>query len=284
MATYSELEVTRGDLVVTSFTSDSLVVFDGKGKFKKILLQLSNPVGDAISAIHWLPETNEILMAIDGTPDRIEAYSVETGRIRNFYNNITYFTGTPLGITQLQNSRDILVSEGATIERFSISGTRETWGAFWPSSVHASAQQLVGLSNGSWLSCSSTAGLRIFPDSTASFTASATATGAIAATTASFGCGELSNGTIIVGWNGTSDAIQSYSSTLTGVATVFPNNPSVLADPRGIAIGENNEIYVTDATRNVVVEIDHATGERIREFGNAYLQSPRSIIVIPDFN
>ena len=102
--THSELMVTQGDLVVTSFTSDSLVVFDQNGTFKKVLYQLPNTVGDSISTIAWLPETNEILMAIDGTPDRIDAFSVVTGVVRNFYINTTYLTGTILGIAQLKNS------------------------------------------------------------------------------------------------------------------------------------------------------------------------------------
>ena len=284
--THSDLLVTRGDLVVTSFTSDSLVVFDQKGGFKKVLYQLPNPVGDSITTITWLPQTNEILMAIDGTPDRIDALSVVTGSVRNFYVNTTYLTGTILGLGLLKNSNDVIVSEGATIERFSVNGTRETWTTIWPTNLHASSQHLQGLSTGSWLSCSSVAAnaVRVIPDSTTSVVATANVASAIAATTAAYGCGELSDGRIIVAWNGTSDAIQSYSPTLTGVATVFANNPAVLSDPRGLAIGENDEIYVTDATRNMVIEIDPSTGEKVREFGRSYLQSPRSIIVIPDFN
>ena len=283
-ATHSDLMVTQGDLVVTSFTSDSLVVFNQNGVFKKILYQLPNTVGDSISSIAWLPETNEILMAIDGTPDRIDAFSVVTGNVRNFYINTTYLTGTILGITQLKNSADVIVSEGTTTERFSSNGTRETWTTIWPTNVQANGQQLVGLSTGNWMGCSSTAGVRISPDSTTNLAAVATVTSAIAATTAAYGCGELSDGRIVVAWNGTSDALQVYNATLTNVATMFANNPAVLSDPRGLAIGDNDEIYVTDATRNMVIEIDPNTHEKVREFGNSYLQSPRSIIVIPTIN
>ena len=281
--THSELMVTRGDLVVTSFTNDSLVVFTENGTFKKVLYQLPN-AADTIATIAWLPETNEILMAIEGTPDRVDAFSVVTGNVRNFYINSTYLTGTILGIAQLKNSNDILVSEGTTVERFSSNGTRETWTTIWPSNVHANNQQLVGLSTGNWLSCSSTVGVRVYPDSTTAMAAVSSVTGLIAATTATYGCGELSDGRIVVAWNGTSDALQVYSATLTGVQTMFANNPAVLADPRGLVVGENDQIYVTDGTRNVVVEIDPNTHEKVREFGNQYLQSPRSILVIPDIN
>ncbi len=148
--------------------------------------------------------------------------------------------------------------------------------------VHLNTQQLVGLSNGKWLSCSSTAGLRVTPDSTTSLTATATVTSLITATTATYGCGELSDGTIVVGWNGTTDTIQTYTSTLTGATTLI-SNAAVFGDPRGIAIGENDEIYVAEGTRNVIVELD-TLGNVVREFGNSYLQSPRALIVIPAFN
>jgi len=282
-ATYSELLVTRGDIVVASFTSDSLVVFGSDGTFKRVLYQLPNTVGDTITGISWLEETNEILIAVDGTPDRVDALSVVTGLARTFYNNTSYLSGSPLLIAQLKNSSDVIVSEGATIERFSYNGIREIWTTIWPTNVFANSQQLVALTNGNFLSCSSTAGLRITPDSTTDLTTGAyTATGAIATTTASYGCGELSNGTIVVSWNGTSDAIQTYSSTLTGATTIV-SNAVVFGDPRGIAIGEGDEIYVADATRNMIVEID-STGNIIREFGNSYLQSPRAIMVVPAFN
>jgi hypothetical protein len=104
----------------------------------------------------------------------------------------------------------------------------------------------------------------------------------IAATTATNGCGELSDGTIVVGWSGTTDTIQTYTSTLTGATTLI-SNAAVFGDPRGIAIGENDEIYVAEGTRNVIVELD-TLGNVVREFGNAYLQSPRALIVIPAFN
>lgn len=282
-ATSSELLVARGDIVVASLTSDSLVVFGADGTFKRVLYTLANPVGDAFGGIGWNSSTNEIIVSIDGTPDRVEAVSVVTGQARNFYNNTTFFTGTPFGVTELRTSGDIIVSEGSTIERFSSNGQRETYTTIWPTSVLANAQAMIGLSSGQWLACSSTAGLRLMNDSTTSLAAVATATGAIAGTTATYGCGELSDGTIVVAWNGTTDTVQTYSSTLTGATSIY-SNTGVLGDPRGLAVGENDEVYVTDGTRNVVVEIDVATGSVVREFGSAYLNGPRHLIVIPQFN
>lgn len=278
-ATYSELLVTRGDLAVVSYNSDSVVIFDEDGNLKRVLYQVPTSA-DNIGGMGWNPETNEILISIDGTPDRIEAISVSTGISRNFYNNTTYFTGTSLAVAQLPTSGDIIVSEGATIERFTTGGTRKAIGAIWPTSVHANSQQIVGLSTGNWLSCSSSAGLRISPDSTTSLTAVATATGPAGAT-ATYGCNELSSGNIVVAWNGAAaDYIYTYSASLTGATVLVDNNQSLLQNPYGVAINENDEIYVADATRNVVVKFD-SSGTVIKEFGNSILNSPRSIMVIP---
>lgn len=281
-ATHSELLVTRGDVVVASLTSDSLVVFDEDGNFEKILYQLPNPAGDAIAGLTWLAASNEILITINGTPDRIEALNVQTGKVRSFYTNTAYYTGTPAAIGVLRDSGDVISSEGTTIERFSSKGLREVHTTIWPTNVHTNVQQIVGLSNGRWLSCSSTAGLRISPDSTTSLAAVATATSAIPSTIASYGCGESSNGNIIVAWNGTTDSIQSYSASLTGATTIY-SDTIALGNPRGLALNENDEIYVSDGTRNVIIHLD-SSGNVLREFGFGYLQGPGAILVIPDID
>lgn len=280
-ATHSELLVTKGNVVVSSVTSDSLVAFNEDGDFVKIIYQLPN-TADAISSLAWLPDTNEILISINGTPDRIEALNVQTGAVRNFYNNTTYYTGTPAAIGVLKNSGDVISSEGATIERFSASGLREVWTTIWPTNVHANSQQIVGLANGNWLSCSSSAGMRISPDSTTNLAAVASVASAIAGTTATYGCAEMSDGSIVVAWNGTTDSVQTYSSTLTGPTTIYSDTVA-LGNPRGLAVNDNDEIYVSDATRNVIIHLD-SSGTVIREFGFGYLQAPGAILVIPDFN
>ncbi len=285
-ATTSDLLVARGDIVAVSFNNDSLVVFDQNGTFKRVLYQLPTP-SEAIGGIAWLHETNEILITIESAPDRIDALSVTTGLTRTFYSNVNYFTGTSFGITQLVNSRDVIVSEGATIERFSHTGVRKTSSGApangWPTNVHANPQQMSGLKNGNWLSCSSTAGIRISPDSTTSLTAVATVTGPVGAT-ASYGCAELSNGNIIVGWNGASaDYIYSYSSTLTSPVALVDNTQSTLSDPRNIAVGEYDQIYIADTAQNKIVELD-SSGNVVRQFGNSILNAPRYLLVIPQFH
>lgn len=278
-ATNSSLLVARGDIAVVSVNTDSVIIFDSNGNLKRVLYQVPT-AADTIAGIAWNSTTNEILITIDGTPDRIEAISILTGLSRSFYNNVAFFTGTPLSIAQLPVSGDIIASEGATIERFSTSGIRETYGAIWPTNVQANSQQISPLSTGNFIQCSSSAGVRITPDSTTSLAAVATVTGPVGAT-ASYGCNELSDGTIVVSWAGAAaDYIYTYSPTLTGPTAIINNMQSLLSDPRQIAVGENDEIYVADAARNLVVQLD-ASGNVIRQFGNSVLSSPRYLLVIP---
>jgi hypothetical protein len=272
--------VEPGDIVVVSFLTDTLLVYGRNGTLKRSLYQLE-VAADTINGIAWSSSTNEILLSIDGTPDRIEAFSVVTGRVRNFYNNILYFAGAPGAIAQLRDSRDIIASEGATIERFSATGIREVHTGVWPSNIIANTTQISSLSSGNWLACSTAAGVAIIPDSTTSLSAIATVTGPAGATVAQ-GCAELSNGNIVVSWAGASDFIYTYDSSLGNGTAIVDNVQSTFQDPRGIAIGENDEIYVADAARNRIVQLD-ATGEVIREFGGGVLNQPRHILVVPQF-
>ncbi len=208
--------------------------------------------------------------------------SVITGTSRNFYNNVTFYTGTSLALVQLKTSSDVIVSEGATIERFTTEGIRETW-AVWPATVHANSQQIAALASGNWLSCSSTAGLRISPDSTTALAAVVTQTGPVGAT-ASYGCAELSDGTLVVSWNGAAvDYVYTYNSSLAGGTAIINNVQSTFSDPRGIAVGENDQIYIVDGTMNKVVELD-MSGNVIRQFGTSILNAPRFILVVPALN
>ena len=281
-ATSSELLVARGDVVVSTLNTDSIIVFDKDGNVKRVLYQF--PTADAIGEMAWLPSTNEILVSINGTPDRIDAISVETGAVRSFYSNTSFFTGTPAGVAYLKTSGDVIATEGATIERFSNLGLRETFGAIWPTNVHANSTQIVGLQDGNWLSCSSSQGVRIYPDNfTTALTVVASVTGPVGSTTAQ-GCNELSDGRIVVSWaGGAADYVYLYSSTLTSPTILVNNNQSLLSNPYGIAVNEDDEIYVVDGTRNVVVKMD-SSGTVIKEFGNSILNAPRNILVIPAFN
>lgn len=281
-ATYSDLYLTRGDIIVVSLNADSVVAFSSDGTFKKNIYQTTIAT-EAIGGLGWNADTNEILITNNGTPDRIDAVSVINGSVRTFYSNTGFYTGTPLGIMQLP-SGEIISSEGTTIERFTPSGVRQVYGTIWPTStgIHQNSQQMRALSTGNWLSCSSTQGVRIFPDSTTSLTSVATVSAPTGAT-AAYGCDELSDGTIVVSWSGGSDFITTYSATLTSPTNIVNNVASTLSNPQGLAVGENDEIYVADGTLNVVVQLDKS-GNVIKTFGQGVLNAPRAIMVVPTFS
>lgn len=150
--------------------------------------------------------TNEILVAVEGTPDRVEAVSLRDASKRVLYAN-AQLTGTIRNVTQLFDSRSLLVSETNSLERFNEVGLREAYGTapvIWPSAVMGTTlQDVKALSDGGWVGASSTntIGVRKFPDSIAVFAASATALPP-AGTTSAHGVAELANGQILVSWEG----------------------------------------------------------------------------------
>ncbi|MFP5457448.1 MAG: hypothetical protein ACLGG7_01840 [Bacteriovoracia bacterium] len=229
--------------------------------------------------------TNEILVAINGTPDRVEAVSLRDGSKRVIYSN-AQFTGTVRNVTQLLDSRSLLVSELNSLERFNEVGLREAYGTapvVWPSAVMGTTlQDVKALSDGGWVGASSTntIGVRKFPDSIAVFAASATALPP-AGTTSAHGVAELANGQILVSWEGAAtDYLSIYNSDLTFDRHVFGNSQSVLIAPRGVAQAANGNYLVVDTTNDYVLEIDD-DGVVNRIIGRGFLDTPINILVVP---
>jgi hypothetical protein len=281
-ATLSSSYVSPDDILVASLVTDSIYQFNSNGDFIRILYRLPL-VAETIGGLSWAHSTNEILVAIDGTPDRVVAISTIDGSARDIAKDAG-LTGTIRSVTQLTDSRDIIVSEGATIERFNEYGQRLTYGSIWPSSVHANSQHIVPLDNGSWLSCSSTAGIRIFPDSVTTFTPTSTIASAPAGTTGSYGCAVTASGEVIVSWYGAStDYLTKYSSTLTNETHLVNNNQGILADPRGVGVMRNGDIVVADYTKDYLLRLN-SSGTQIGVIGLGIMDAPYSVLVVPGFS
>ncbi len=267
--------------MVASLVTDSVYQFDSNGTFKRILYRLPL-VAETIGALGWSDSTNELLVAIDGTPDRVVAISTIDGSAREVIKNAG-LTGTIRAVTQLKDSRDYIVSEGATIERFNEYGQRLTFGAVWPSSVHANAQTFVGLDDGNWLSCSSSLGVRIFADTTTAIPTVATLA-APAGTTGSYGCAASPSGTIAVSWfNGTTDYLSVYNSTLGSETHIVNNNQGILGDPRGVGIMRNGDIVVADYTKDYVLRVT-SSGTQVGIIGQGIMDAPYAVLVVPEFS
>lgn len=272
--------ISTDDILVGSLVTDSVYQFNSNGDFIRILYRAPLST-ETIGALSWAHSTNEVLVAVDGIPDRVVAISTIDGSARDIAKDAG-LTGTIRSVTQLKDSRDILVSEGATIERFNEYGQRLTYTGAWPSSVHANAQTLVALDSGDWLSCSSTLGARIFPDVVTVPGASSTVANP-ASTTGSYGCAVTASGEIIISWYGTTvDYLSKYSSTLTNETHLIDNNQGILADPRGVGVMRNGDIVVADYTKDYLLRVN-GSGSVVKIIGQGIMDAPYSVLVIPEF-
>lgn len=279
--TSSSLFVAAGDILVSSSVLDSVIQFDQGGTYKRVLWRTTLAT-ETIAGIGWMHSSNEVLITIDGTPDRVVAVSVSDGTERVLINN-TNIAGTMRTATQLMDSRDIIISETTSMERTTESGIRETHAGVWPSTITTNVQHLIALEGGGFATASSTTGIRVFPDSVAVFAASATAA-APAGTTASHGIAELSNGQFLVSWEGAAtDYLSVYNADLSLDRHVVGNNQGLLGVPRGVAVKKNGNFLVADNTFDYVLEVTPA-GSEVQRIGLGFLDAPFHVFVVPDFS
>ncbi len=280
--TTSSLYVATGDILVGSNTTDTVHQFDSNGNYIRPLWR-TTLASETIGGIGWKSDTNEILITMDGTPDRVVAISVTNGAERVLINN-TNIAGTLRGATQLRDSEDILVSELTSIERTSSLGTRETFTGVWPSTVTTNIQNIVATSSGGFVTASSTTGLRAFADSTSAFAATATVAGPAGAT-ASYGIAELPSGEFIASWEGAAaDYLSIYSSGLVFDSHIINNNQSILQAPRGVAVKRNGKFLVADNTLDYVLEVTPA-GSVVKTIGvGGLLEGAYSVFVVPEYS
>lgn len=279
--TSSSLHVAAGDILVSSSVLDSVIQFDKNGNYKRVLWR-TTLASETIAGLGWMHSTNEVLVTVDGTPDRVVAVSVSDGAERVLVNN-TNIAGTMRTSTQLMDSRDIIISETTSMERSTETGIRETHTGVWPSTVTTNVQDITALEGGGFATASSTTGIRLFPDSVAVFAASATAT-APAGTTAAYGIRELSNGQFLVSWEGAAtDYLSLYNADLTLDRHVVGNNQGLLAVPRGVAVKKNGNFLVADNTFDYVLEVT-SSGTEVQRIGLGFLDAPYHVLVVPDFS
>ncbi len=277
--TYSKYLMSPGDLVVTNGGingNKSVVLLDSNGNFKATLIDLlpaESPMGLA-----WKDDTREVLITVDSTADRVLGVSAYDGSVDDFINDIGNLTGTLYGIAVLADGT-VKISETSNVENYSAGGVRIVAGA-WPKALMTTGSNLNPHSAGGFVYCSSgTDQVRIY-DAAGVQTATTTGSG-IGGTTDTFGCFELSDGTVAVAWNGTTDTIQIRSSNLSTTVASF-SNTSIMGNPRGIAEATNGNILIVDLTANHIVEITKA-GSLVRTFAGSHLSSPVDILVIPDY-
>ena len=268
-----------GDILVPSNVVDVVHQFDKDGNYVRQLWR-TNLASDVIGGIGWAHATNEVLIAVNGTPDRVVAVSVIDGteRVLAVDGN---FNGTPAGVAQLTDSRDIIVTEGATIERFSEAGLRETH-AVWPAAL-PNVQAIQALEDGTWVAASSTASVRLYPDSISSIVPTATATAPVG-TTGAYGVAQTQSGQFLTLWEGAAaDYLSLYNADLTFNRHIIGNDQALMINPRGVAEKKNGNFLVTDVTRDYVIEVT-PSGQFVKYIGQGILDGPVAILVVPDFS
>lgn len=271
----AESGITESDLVVVNTSSDSVVLLDSQGNFKKVLLQLSTnlqiPYGVA-----WSENTSEIIVSIDGTPDELVAINAETGEKRSL--NVSGLNGTIRGVTIAENG-DIIVIESNNLERYTIDGTRVTDG--WPVSVQTTAEAIYTTSEGNIILCSRGSDVVGVYDDDGALVAGTKASG-IASTTDCYGAAELGNGDIAVAWSGTTDTVSIYSSDLSSDVNAY-NSSDVISNPRGVTPKyDGTGFYVVDYTYSSIVEFEN-DGTYVQTILPGTLSLPNQMISIPSF-
>lgn len=265
-----------GDIIVSNGNSDSLILLDATGEYKKTLYDVDN-ISETISGIAYKPDTKEIIFTVTGAALRVGAVSIVDGSYRNFIINVSLTT--PLRGVAVMTDGNVLVTHAGIIQKFSTDGTRITAGA-WPKTLMGTPQQISALPNGGFLNCSDATDLVRTYDSTGVQTGTSVASG-IATTTDVFACMRLSDGRIANAWNGTTDTISLWNSDFTGRVNIYADT-SVLGNPRGIAQRANGNLLISDATNNYLVEID-IDGNLIDKLGGSILNGPTSVFVMPNY-
>lgn len=272
--------VKPGDILVVNMTSDSLLHFDSNGVYKGVLYDVDN-IGESLYGIAWKADTKEIIFTVNGAP-RVGAVSVVDGTYRNLISDAN-LTGTLRGLTQLPGG-DILVIETANVERFTSAGVRRTSvsGVTWPNTLGGTAapEQIHTAANGDIIICGS-ANVNRFTQN--AVRVGAAVVSAIAGTTAGNGCIEMSNGSIAVAFNGTTDTIRTVGSGMTqaSIATIY-SDLAVLGSPRWLTQTLSGNLLTVDSVFNQIVEIT-STGTYVRTLGGGVLGTPNAVFSVPNY-
>lgn len=268
--------VKPGDIIVSNGNSDSLILLDSTGEFKRTLYDVDN-ISETISGIAYKSDTREIIFTVTGAAFRVGAVSIVDGTYRNFI--ISASLTTPLRGVAVMTDGNILVTHAGLIQKFTSEGVRVTAGA-WPKTLMGTPQQIGALPDGGFLNCSDTTDLVRTYNSSGTQTGTSVASG-IATTTDVFACIRLSDGRIANAWNGTTDTISLWNSDFSGRVNLY-SDTAVMSNPRGMAQRANGNLLISDATNNYIIEVD-LDGNFVNTIGGSILNGPTSIFVMPNY-
>ncbi|MFN8790124.1 MAG: hypothetical protein ACK5Y2_01560 [Bdellovibrionales bacterium] len=275
------LTLSSGDLVISNAGSRDVKVFSADGVYKGTLLDLDNASGQAPYGLEYNPLSQQILVAVDGAAGR-----VIKGIHRSSFAITDFSTSSALNNTlrglALLTSGDLLVviAGGNRVEKLNgLTGTQITAGA-WPKSLQTAGTGVAARLSGSFVHCSSgTDAVRLY-DATGAQTA--TVSSGIASTTDVMDCKADSTGHIYAVYNGTTDTVRKYDSTL-GTTTWSYSNTVLLPNPTGLAVRSNGSALVLDQTLHhvLVVAADGTSATTLGSDSDNLLNSPQFILILP---
>lgn len=278
LATFSNQHgvANTGDIVVTNYYGDSALLLDQDGNYKKLLYNVNNNQ-EQVVGVNWNPSTKEIILSINGVPDRIMAIDPLTGDVRQAIMN-PQLNGNTFGVA-VDNSGNYIVIETSRLEKFTASGGRINNGTFPTGNILGSMTQVNIMLNDDYLLCGYSGDRVKIYDSAMNELESKQS--GISATTNAYGCNKTQSGNIIAAWEGTNDTIVLYNEDMSSEIASF-NDTSILSSPRNITELGNGHFLVADAGYDHLVELS-AELEFVRTLGGGVLNDPFSILEIPSF-
>lgn len=270
-----------GNILIANNTSRTVVMFDSNMNYIKHVIQL--PAANVPASIAYF-DSDEILVAVEGTPDRAIRVSLSDGSYTTPILDSTNFTGTVKGIARL-TSGDIISSDattGAHLEKFTTAGTRVTAG--FPFTLLNTLVQIHPLPSGNFVACAAGSGdiVRVYTSAGAGVYAGATATSPVPSLGAAHdgnGCVANSSSQVAVSWSGATDTVRLYAADLS--ATVWSFTNAGLTTPGPLAVRPNDNILAADSVTGVIYEIGATSGSLVTQYSSPYVDIPNGMLVMP---
>jgi hypothetical protein len=274
--------ILEGDLVVTNYSSDSAILLDSDGNFKDLLYNVENNQ-EQVVGVNWNAQTSEVILSINGYPDRIVGISAADGTQRTVVQT-NQLNGNTFGVA-VSSAGEYWAIESHQIEKFDVSGNRINDGIFPTGTLFTNLAQINSTSSGGFVVCG------YGGDQVATYDSLAnqlnTTVSGIASTTNGYGCDGNSSGEVVASWDGTTDSVVIYNNSLDTVLATF-SDTTIMPSPRGIEIKANGNILVTDISYHYIIELEYdssaGTLSFVRNIGGGLLNYPWQVIEIPELD
>lgn len=273
-----------GYVVVSNTTFRNVVLMDPSFNYVRTLYQAG--AGDVPWGLGMFDSSN-ILVSVEGL-DRVLKVNINTGAISTIISDVNV-TGTMRGVARLSGGDIIVVDQGATnqVERFTVgtdgyTTTRVTAG--WPS---AQGTTVVGLwpqttTANNFLSCSTGTDTVRTNNNAGTQVLSASATLPVPSLGAAHdvvACIQNSAGQIAVAYNGATDSVRVYPSTLASTTCTF-TDAVAMPNPAALAVRANGNYLVFDNTNNAVIELNSSCTQ-VASYSTNYLNTVNQMLVLP---